>query len=316
MPRSLFTRKVYEVLMSDRQTYDVAVSFSGAQRMLVENYVRACQALGLSVFYDKDVAAQMWGRNFIYEFRKVYGQGNARYVVPFFSREYLGGSYPMDEYGAAVTWSIEQRDDVYILPIVIGDVRVPEELLNSSTAFLRAEEWTAAELAKITAERVRSSSAGASLPSPAATSPGVLLPKIAPGGYSSYETLENALSLVAKRFQSNAPLLARYGYTCRVRTPDSAVDVRVEAQGKPVYGVKVWLDDSFGQDRLAVGLGAPSYRGSAMNGWATAEWDKEHDEARLRFADGLQGMGAPLLTADEFFEALWRKIVVRIEQMH
>ena len=156
--------------MSDRQTYDVAVSFSGAQRMLVENYVRACQALGLSVFYDKDVAAQMWGRNFIYEFRKIYGQGNARYVVPFFSREYLGGSYPMDEYGAAVTWSIEQRDDVYILPIVIGDVRVPEDLLNSSTAFLRAEEWTAAELAKITAERVRSSSAGASRPSPAATS--------------------------------------------------------------------------------------------------------------------------------------------------
>ncbi|MEV6711376.1 toll/interleukin-1 receptor domain-containing protein [Lentzea sp. NPDC051208] len=302
--------------MSDRETYDVAVSFSGAQRALVEKYVRACQALGLSVFYDKDVATQIWGRNFITEFRKVYGQGIARYVVPFFSREYLGGPYPMDEYSAALTSSIELREDAYILPIMVGDVKVPEELLSSATHHLNAEHWTVEELAKITAERVRSTGPASATPVPATPAPGVLLPRIAPGSFSPYEALENALSLVGKRFQANAGVLERYGYTCRVRTPDHAVEVRVEQRGMPVYGLQVWFDESYRQDRLAVGYGAPSYRGSAKNAWATAEWDKQHEEARLKFTDGLQGAGSTLLTAEGFFDALWRKVVLYIEQIH
>ncbi|MCX2947392.1 toll/interleukin-1 receptor domain-containing protein [Lentzea sp. NEAU-D7] len=302
--------------MSDRETYDVAVSFSGAQRSLAENYVRACEALGLSVFYDKNVSAQMWGRNFIVEFRRIYGKGIARYVVPFFSREYLGGSYPMDEYNAALTWSIELREDAYILPIMVGDVRVPEELLSSATAHLRAEDWTPEELAKITAERVRSTVPAATAPVPATPARGVLLPRIAPGSFSPYETLENALSVVGERFQANAGALEQYGYTCRVRTPDHAVEVRVEKRGTPVYGLQVWFDESYRQDQLAVGYGAPSYRGSAKNGWATAEWDKQHEEARLKFIDGLQGAGSTLLTAEGFFDALWRKVVLYIEQTH
>lgn len=302
--------------MPDRETYDVAVSFSGAQRALVEEYVRACQALGLSVFYDKDVATQIWGRNFITEFRKIYGQGIARYVVPFFSREYLGGPYPMDEYSAALTWSIELREDAYILPIMVGDVKVPEELLSSATHHLNAEHWTAAELAKITAERVRSTGPASAAPVSVAPAPGVLLPRIAPGSYSPYEALENAFTVVGERFRAHAGALEQYGYTCRVRTPDHAVEVRVEKRGTPVYGLKVWFDDSFGQDRLAVGYGAPAFRGGGMNGWATAEWDRQHEEARLKFTDGLQGAGSALLTAGEFFDALWRKVVVYIEQTH
>lgn len=302
--------------MSDRETYDVAVSFAGAQRRLAEDYVRACEGLGLSVFYDKNVTAQMWGRNFIYEFRKIYGEGVARYVVPFFSREYLGGSYPMDEYNAAVAWSIELREDAYILPVVVGDVRVPEKLMSSAIGYLRAEDYTAAELAKITAERVRSVASAAAEPVVAAVSPGVLLPRIAPGGYSPYETLASTLLLVGQRFRSCAALLDRYGYTCRVRTSDSAVEVRVETRGRQMYGMRVWLDDSYGQDQLAVGYGAPSFRGTAKNGWATAEWDKERQEARLRFSDGLHGAGDDLMKPEEFFEALWRKVIVYIEQVH
>ncbi|MET9225420.1 toll/interleukin-1 receptor domain-containing protein [Lentzea sp. NPDC003310] len=296
--------------MPDNETYDVAVSFSGAQRELAENYVRACEALGLSVFYDRNVSARMWGRNFITEFRKIYGQGIARYVVPFFSRDYLGGPYPMDEYNAALTWSIELREDAYILPIMVGDVRVPEELLSSATAHLRAEDWSVEELAKITFERVRTTQ-----PAPP-PEPGVLLPRIAPGGYSPYETLEAALSLVGRRFQEQAPLLGQYGYLCRVRTADREVDVRVETGGRSVYGLKVWFDDSFGQDQLAVGIGWPSFQGRGMNGWATAEWDEQHQEGRLKFADGLHGTGDALLTADQFFDALWRKVVEHIEQTH
>lgn len=97
------------------------------------------------------------GRNFIFEFRRIYGQGVARYVVPFFSAEYLAGAYPRDEYNAAVTWSIALRDDAYILPIVVGDVTVPEELLSSLIGYLRAEDYTVEQLALATADRIRGS---------------------------------------------------------------------------------------------------------------------------------------------------------------
>jgi hypothetical protein len=138
----------------DGPNYDIAVSFSRAQRPLVESYVGACKALGVRVFYDRDVTVQMWGRNFIFDFRKVYGGNQARYVVPFLSTEYLSGAYPMDEFSAATVQAIALRDEPYLLPIVVGDVRVPEYLLSSAIAYLRVEDHSVEELARFTAERV------------------------------------------------------------------------------------------------------------------------------------------------------------------
>jgi hypothetical protein len=58
------------VALGDEE-FDLAVSFAGAQRAQVEAVVRACQASGLRVFYDADHTVEFWGRNFIYEMRKV-----------------------------------------------------------------------------------------------------------------------------------------------------------------------------------------------------------------------------------------------------
>ncbi|WP_410622973.1 tetratricopeptide repeat protein [Amycolatopsis sp. cmx-8-4] len=134
-------------------TYDIAVSFSGQQRDYVEKVVRACEALGVRVFYDLNEAGQLWGKNVIAELRRIYGGVSARFVVPFLSRDYLAGGYPLDEFLTAMTSNVE-RGGGYLLPVLMDDVDVGPELLNPAVIYLRSADYGPAELARIIAGRV------------------------------------------------------------------------------------------------------------------------------------------------------------------
>lgn len=136
------------------ETYDIAVSFAGAQRALVEPVVRACQALGLKVFYDSDNTVESWGRNLITGMRTIYGGTRARHVVPFLSAEYLASDYPMEAFNAAMLRAIEVSADGYILPILVGSVQVPPEVLSPAIGYLRLEDHPVDGLARIIADRV------------------------------------------------------------------------------------------------------------------------------------------------------------------
>src|SRR5690242_19508292 len=97
-------------MVCQKNPFDIVVSFAGAQRSYVEDVVRACQRLHLRVFYDRDAAVEMWGRNIITELRKIYSSVDTSYVVPFLSREYFAGRYPMDEFRAGLLRALEQED--------------------------------------------------------------------------------------------------------------------------------------------------------------------------------------------------------------
>ncbi|HEX5406235.1 MAG TPA: toll/interleukin-1 receptor domain-containing protein [Pseudonocardiaceae bacterium] len=127
------------------QNYDIAVSFTRQQRDYVEQTVTAAKALGLHVFYDRDMTHQWWGENFVVEQRKVYGQ-RALHFVPFISTDYLTAQYPRDEFSYAMLNSV-RRGDNYILPVLVGDVNVPHELLHPHIGYLRAEDHTPQDLA-------------------------------------------------------------------------------------------------------------------------------------------------------------------------
>ncbi len=157
-------------MVSDPYEYDIAVSFAGAQRAYVEQFVDSCRQRGLVVFYDRDMAVAYWGRNFIYEFRKVYGGSAARFVMPFISAEYLTTPYPRDEFAAAVEQGFRREGQTYLLPVVVGDVTIPPELLNPAVGMLRADDHTPSELAGMTVQRLAVAEPGAG-PRPAPPPP-------------------------------------------------------------------------------------------------------------------------------------------------
>ncbi|MFL6145093.1 MAG: TIR domain-containing protein [Labedaea sp.] len=301
-------------------SYDIAVSFAGAQREYVERVIEVCKARDLRVFYDRDNTVDLWGRNFVYEMRIIYGGTRARYFVPFISAEYLNGAYPMDEFDAATSQAIQRGNDGYILPILVGDVRVPPVLLNPAIGYLRAERYTTDGLADAIAYRVRVAEQQHQDPRDIGdvveSALRVRLPRVAAVSFSELDTLQAALNRVSELFTQASDRLAPYGYTCHVHTSDVAVEVRVEAVGKLVCGLRVQFEDGWGEDKLGVSFGWPRITGNGINGWAAAAWDPDARQAKLRYTDfGAMASGTlnKLITIDEFFTMLWEKIVTFLE---
>jgi hypothetical protein len=132
--------------------YDIAVSFAGEQREYVAAVVAAAKSRGLKVFYDKDKGNEWWGKSFIRAQRTVYGS-QTRFFVPFISTEYLAKPIPMDEFSAAMMTAVKQGDG-YILPVLMGDVQVPPDLLPPDTHYLRGDDFSSEMLAEQLAQRV------------------------------------------------------------------------------------------------------------------------------------------------------------------
>lgn len=300
------------------QIYDIAVSFAGAQRALVEPVVRACQALGLRVFYDRDNTVEFWGRNFITGMRAIYGGTKARYVVPFLSKEYLASAYPMDEFNTALRRAIEISADSYLLPVIVGSVEVPAELLSPAIGYLRLEDYPVDQLARTIADRIGAARARHQEPREVTgvvdEAFGVRLPRLPPTDFIPYEILDSALTRVGVLFRGAAEKLTPFGVRCQVRVSDTAVDARLDRQGQPVCDLRLYFTDTFRDDRLLMAFQWPRITGDAFNGWVSAQWDPDAGRPGLQFTDlGQDVTGPSVITADELFHLLWEKIIDHLE---
>ena len=299
--------------------FDIAVSFAGAQRDLVEPVVRACQALGVRTFYDRDHTVEFWGRSFITGMREIYSGKRARYFVPFLSREYLASAYPMDEYNAALPRAIEIGADDYMLPIIVGSVQVPDTLLNPAIGYLRMEDHTADELARIIAGRVGTARDRHQEPRDVMgvvdNAFGVRLPRIPTTDFNPHEMLQAALVQVGSHFQRHADTLTRFGVQCVVDASDTALDVKIDRQGRPLCQLRLYFGSWPQEDHLLMAFQWPRIVGGGFNGWVSAEWDRDKGRPALKFIDlGLAGNGgAIMVTADELFNILWEEIIKHLE---
>jgi hypothetical protein len=95
--------------------YDVAVSFAGEQRTLVEAVVRAIDLPPGRVFYDADYTPELWGEDLAELFTRLYSK-EARYVVMFISREYARKEWARVERRAALARRMRTQA-AYILPV-------------------------------------------------------------------------------------------------------------------------------------------------------------------------------------------------------
>jgi hypothetical protein len=139
--------------------YDVAVSCAERQSDYAGRVVSAARALELRIFFDKEMTYVWWGKNFLAEGRRTYGR-STRHFVPFISAEYLTEPRPRDAFESAMSAAFERGDD-YILPVLVGDVSVPPEMLHPAIGYLRAEEHSPAQIAAALRAKVAASKARA-----------------------------------------------------------------------------------------------------------------------------------------------------------
>lgn len=100
--------------------YDVAISFAGENRKIAEKLVASLKAKDerLSVFYDKDHKAYLWGKD-VKEFNSIYSS-DARYVIPIISEYYIKKDWPRHEFAVA-SKEAKKRKGEFILPLRVDD---------------------------------------------------------------------------------------------------------------------------------------------------------------------------------------------------
>lgn len=300
--------------------YDLAFSFAGEQREYVEATKAACEQLGLRVFYDRDKSNEWWGANFIREQRKVYGS-QTTFFVPFISTEYLAKPIPLDEFSAAMMSAVKQGDG-YILPILMGDVQVPPDLLHPHVQYLRVDDLTPGQLAEQMQRRVQGAEAQGQqrreVASVVKEALEVRLPKVVPASFSKYRELDVVFDYLATQFEAALPQLDSTGFVGTLSRGEERLSIRVEHRGDTVYSLDASKGGGgFGDDRLTFGLGHHRGVSNGINGWVEPFFDKDAGQPKLKMMDfsmlGGPGSGEPILTKEELFDKLWQKIVAALE---
>jgi hypothetical protein len=102
----------------DLDSFDVALSFAGTERKLAEHLAEQVRDAGFKVFYDAFYQEQLWGKDLVAFFDRVYRK-SARYCVMFVSKEYADRMWTNHERRSAQARALEERGREYILPIRI-----------------------------------------------------------------------------------------------------------------------------------------------------------------------------------------------------
>lgn len=304
----------------DQKPYDLAVSFAGEQRDYVAATVAACKRLSLKVFYDKDKNNDWWGGNFIRSQRVIYS-AESRFFVPFISTEYLAKPIPMDEFSAAMLTAVKQGDG-YILPVLVGKVSVPADLLHPHIHYLRSDDYTPEQLARELARKVRESTKAGT--PPAELGPVVQealnlrLPRVPHSDWSKYEELDHTFDHLLVSFVKGAPRLRDKGFICTAKQLGDRLTVRVERGGRTLFALDVTKGGGpLGEDHITWSIGKGSYSANTFNGWAAPEWDRQRDMAVLKVNDLASFSGGELgqsVSAHELFLLFWDKMIDTLER--
>jgi hypothetical protein len=117
--------------------FDVAISFSGAQREVAREIADRLRVSGVLVFFDEFVADELWGEDLMEEFGAVYLE-RAEYCLMLVSKQYVEREWPRHERRHALARALRERAG-YVLPVRFDDTDVPG--LPPTIAYLRFDRY-------------------------------------------------------------------------------------------------------------------------------------------------------------------------------
>ena len=120
---NLFADKIRTIEPEESFDYDVALSFAGEDRQIVEEIAHELKNFGLKVFYDSFEQAKLWGKNLYIYLSDIY-RLKARYCIMFLSESYKKKLWTNHEREAAQNRAFHESRE-YILPIRLDDTEIP-----------------------------------------------------------------------------------------------------------------------------------------------------------------------------------------------
>ncbi|MHB9150016.1 MAG: toll/interleukin-1 receptor domain-containing protein [Thermoleophilia bacterium] len=135
---------------TDEFEYDIALSFAGEDRSVVDELAGALTQEGVRVFYDDYEKAQLWGKDLYQHLQAVY-RDHARYCAVFVSAAYARKLWTRHELKQAQARAFKESRE-YILPIRLDDTEIPG--LNATVGYIDLRHHSIAELNSVILQKL------------------------------------------------------------------------------------------------------------------------------------------------------------------
>jgi TIR domain-containing protein len=107
------------IIGSPEPEFQVALSFAGEQRAYVRDVASELAKQGVRAFFDEENEVELWGKNLIEEFQRIY-MTDSHVVVMFVSKEYAEKPWTRHERRSALARALQERRE-YVLPARFDD---------------------------------------------------------------------------------------------------------------------------------------------------------------------------------------------------
>jgi hypothetical protein len=130
--------------------YDIAFSFAGEDRRVVEDLAGKLVQDGIRVFYDAYEKAALWGKD-LYQHLQIVYRDKAQYCVIFVSESYARKVWTRHELKQAQARAFKENRE-YILPVRLDDTEIPG--LNATVGYIDLREHTLDQLQTVIREKL------------------------------------------------------------------------------------------------------------------------------------------------------------------
>jgi hypothetical protein len=136
----------------DLGEFDVAISFAGTEREHARQLAEAIRSAGFKVFYDDFYPEQLWGKDLVAFFDRVYRKAS-KYCVMFISAEYANRIWTTHERRSAQARALEEKGREYILPIRVDEIDL--DGLPPTVGYLPLGQYTIDQIAELLIKKIR-----------------------------------------------------------------------------------------------------------------------------------------------------------------
>ena len=130
--------------------FDIAFSFAGEDRPIVQQLADELARKNVRVFYDADEKAALWGKDLYQHLQTIY-RDRARYCVIFVSASYAAKMWTRHELKQAQARAIKEHQE-YILPVRLDDTEIPG--LNATVGYIDLRQHSVEELRDVILQKL------------------------------------------------------------------------------------------------------------------------------------------------------------------
>lgn len=131
--------------------YDVALSFSGKDRVYARRLANEMKSRGIRVFFDEYEQARLWGKDLYSHLSSVYSE-KARFCVLLLSCHYKDSLWTNHERENAQARAFEERSE-YILPIKIDDTEIPG--IRKTIGYVHKSQFTVRKVVDLIVDKLK-----------------------------------------------------------------------------------------------------------------------------------------------------------------